>query len=58
MLLHLQEGIHAAVNNVIPQMLHNTWVEVEYRLGIYRSTNGSHVEFYEHNEKNPSFHSL
>ena len=27
-------------------MLHNTWVEVEYRLEIYRTTNGSHVEVY------------
>ena len=25
----LQERIYATVNNVTPQMLHNTWVEVE-----------------------------
>ncbi|KAJ4440170.1 hypothetical protein ANN_08308 [Periplaneta americana] len=30
-LADLQERIYAAVNNVTPQMLHNTWVEVEYR---------------------------
>ncbi|KAJ4432019.1 hypothetical protein ANN_20633 [Periplaneta americana] len=33
-LADLQERIYAAVNNVTPQMLHNTWVEVEYRLDI------------------------
>ncbi|KAJ4428453.1 hypothetical protein ANN_24490 [Periplaneta americana] len=43
-LADLQERIYAAVNNVTPQMLHNTWVEVEYRLDISRATNGSHVE--------------
>ena len=26
----LQERIYADVNNVTPQMLHNTWVQVEY----------------------------
>ncbi|KAJ4428941.1 hypothetical protein ANN_25937 [Periplaneta americana] len=45
-LADLQERIYAAVNNVTPQMLHNTWVEVEYRLDISRATNGSHVEIY------------
>ncbi|PSN51192.1 hypothetical protein C0J52_06066 [Blattella germanica] len=45
-LAELQERIHAAVNNVTLQMLHNTWVEVEYRLDISRTTNGSHVEVY------------
>ena len=42
----LQERIYAAVNEVTPQMLHNTWVEIEYRLDISRATNGSHVEVY------------
>ena len=28
------------------QMLHNTWIEIEYRLGISLATNGSHVEVY------------
>ena len=45
-LADLQEQIYAAVNNVTPQMLHNTWVEVEFRLDISRATNGSHVEVY------------
>ena len=40
----LKERFYAAVNSVTPQMLHNTWVEVEYRLDIPRATNGSHVE--------------
>ena len=34
------------VKNVTPQMLHNTWVEVEYRLNISRDTNGNHVDVY------------
>ena len=42
-LADLQERIYA-VNNVIPQMLHNTWVVVEYRLDISRESNGNHVE--------------
>ena len=44
----LQERIYAAVNNVTPQMLHNTWVEVEYRLDIPRVTNGATLMFMEH----------
>ena len=42
----LQERIYAAVNNVTSQMLHNTWVEVEYQLDTSRATNVSHVEVY------------
>ena len=34
-LADLQERIYVAVNNVTPQMLYNTWVEVEYRLDIF-----------------------
>ena len=45
-LADLQERIYAAVNNVTPQMLHNTWVKFKYRLYISRATNGSHVELY------------
>ena len=37
-------------------MLHNTWVEDEYRLEITRITNGSHVErFMEHKVKKFQF---
>ena len=42
----LQEKIYAAVNNVTPQMIHNIWVEVEYRLNISRATNVSYVDVY------------
>ena len=41
-----EERIYAAVSNITPQMLDNTWVQVEYRLDISRATNGSHVEVY------------
>ena len=43
-LVGLQEIIYSAVKNVTRQMLHNTWVEVEYRLDISRAINGSHVD--------------
>ena len=33
-LSELQDRICVAVNNFTPQMLHNTWVEVEYRLVV------------------------
>ena len=45
-LADLEERIYAAVNNVTRQKLHNTWDEVEYRLGISLVANGSHVEVY------------
>ena len=45
-LADLQGRIYATVNNVTPQILQNTWVEVEYQLYISRATNGSHVEVY------------
>ena len=37
-LVHLQEKMYVAVSSVTPQMLHNTWIEVEYRLDISRAT--------------------
>ena len=40
----LQVRIYAAVNIVTPQILQNTWVEVECRLDISRAIHGSHVE--------------
>ena len=51
-LTDLEERIYAGFNHVTPQMLHNTWVEVEYRLDISHATNGSHVEVNEHRVKN------
>ena len=41
-----KKRIYAAGNNVIEQMIHNTWVEVDYWLSISRVTNGTHVEVY------------
>ena len=43
-LADLQERIYAAVNNVTQQILHNTWVEVEYQLDISHVTNGNYVD--------------
>ena len=40
----LQGKIYAAVKNITPQMLHNTWIKVEYRFDISNATNGNHVE--------------
>ena len=45
-LADLQQRIYAAVNNVTPQMLHNTWVDTEYWLDISHAPNGSLVEVY------------
>jgi hypothetical protein len=36
--------IVAAIETVTPQMLENTWREIEYRLDILRATKGPHVE--------------
>jgi hypothetical protein len=36
--------IVAAIETVTPQILENTWKEVEYRLDILRGTKGAHVE--------------
>ena len=43
-LADLEEIIYATVNSVTPQMLHNTWVEVEYMLDISCATNGNNVD--------------
>ena len=45
-LADFQEIIYAAVYSVTPQILHNTWIEDEYRLDIFRAANGNHVEVY------------
>jgi hypothetical protein len=36
--------IVAAIETVTPQMLENTWREIEYRLDILCATKGAHVE--------------
>jgi hypothetical protein len=40
----LKLRIVAAIETVTPQMLENTWREIEYRLDILRSKKGAHVE--------------
>lgn len=40
----LKLRIVAAIETVSPQMLENTWKEIEYRLDILRATKGSHIE--------------
>jgi hypothetical protein len=40
----LKLRIVAAIETVTPQMLENTWREIEYRLDILRATKGAHVQ--------------
>jgi hypothetical protein len=40
----LKLRIVAAIETVTPQMLENTWREIEYRLDILCATKGAHVE--------------
>jgi hypothetical protein len=40
----LKLRIVAAIETVTPQMLENTWREIEYRLDILSSMKGAHVE--------------
>jgi hypothetical protein len=45
--VHLQimlSDVVAAIKTVRPQMLENTWREIEYRLDILRAKKGPHVE--------------
>lgn len=43
-LQHLRERIYAAITTVTPEMLQNTWREVDYRLDVCRATGGAHIE--------------
>ena len=43
---NLRLRIIDACASVTPQMLQNTWREIEYRLDILRATKGAHVEIY------------
>jgi hypothetical protein len=36
--------IVATIETVTPQMLENTWRDIEYRLDILRATKGAHIE--------------
>jgi hypothetical protein len=40
----LKRRIVAAIETVTPQMLENTWREIEYRLDILRATKCARVE--------------
>jgi hypothetical protein len=49
--IHLQimlSDVVAAIKTVTPQMVENTWREIEYRLDILRATKGAHVEVVYH----------
>jgi hypothetical protein len=36
--------IVVAIETITPQMLENTWREIEYLLDILRATKGAHIE--------------
>ncbi|GBM92025.1 hypothetical protein AVEN_126352-1 [Araneus ventricosus] len=42
----LKRRIRSAIETVTPQILHNTWRVIDYRLDICRATNGAHIETY------------
>lgn len=42
----LKRRIVTAIQNVTPQMLENTWREIEFRLDVLRATRGSHVQIH------------
>ncbi|GBN64571.1 hypothetical protein AVEN_29407-1 [Araneus ventricosus] len=39
----LKRRIVTVIQNVTPQMLENTWREIEFRLDVLRATKGNHV---------------
>ena len=43
---HLQERITSAIETVTRDMIQKTWPEIEFRLDVSRTTNGSHNEMY------------
>jgi hypothetical protein len=44
------DELKTRIRNAIPvipaDMLHRTWLELEYRLDVIRATNGAHIEVY------------
>jgi hypothetical protein len=40
----LQEGIYATVMKIMPDMLHHTWITVEYHFFIGRATVSAHIK--------------
>ena len=43
---HLQERITSAIETVTRDMIQKTWQEIEFRLDVFRATNGAHIETY------------
>jgi hypothetical protein len=41
---HLKQRIRGAAAPVTPDVLGRVWQEMEYRLDVYRATNGAHME--------------
>jgi hypothetical protein len=44
----LKLRIVAAIETITPQMLENTWREIEYCLDILHATKGAHIEVVQH----------
>ncbi|GBO35552.1 hypothetical protein AVEN_41644-1, partial [Araneus ventricosus] len=42
----LKRRIVTAIQNATPEMLENTWREIEFRLDVLRATKGSHVQIH------------
>jgi hypothetical protein len=45
-LQHLQDRIATAITTVTPDIIQQTWHEIEYRLHVCQATNGAHIETY------------
>jgi hypothetical protein len=45
-LQHLRDRIATAIATVTPDIIQRAWHEIEYRLDVYRATNGAHIETY------------
>ena len=43
---NLKARITDAFATITEDMLENTWIEINYRLGVLRTTKGAHVEVY------------
>ena len=42
----LQQRISNAITTINEAMLQRTWQEIEYRLDVFRATNGADIEMY------------
>jgi len=38
--------VTSAIETVTPDMIKKTWQELEFRLDVFRATNGAHIEMY------------